>query len=137
MLNQENALLEIWSVDPCLPDPWQGLACNFINGSTVITDLYVLWTLPFKIYHLVCFVDNNASTYSYVLLTLLSSVNVTKIIFLCSLFYNFRDLSSSKFQGPIPPSITKLTHLKTLYDLHCSLLLVFRCCLLSNLYSII
>ncbi|XWS45056.1 hypothetical protein CRYUN_Cryun15aG0103900 [Craigia yunnanensis] len=63
MLNQENSLLETWSGDPCLPDSWQGLSCNSINGSTVITDL---------------------------------------------------DLSSSKFQGPLPPSITKLTHLKTL-----------------------
>ncbi|XWS29625.1 hypothetical protein CRYUN_Cryun24cG0045400 [Craigia yunnanensis] len=63
MLNKGNALLETWSGDPCLPDPWHGLACNSINGSTVITDL---------------------------------------------------DLSSSKFQGPVPPSITNLTHLKTL-----------------------
>ncbi|XVF59146.1 hypothetical protein PTKIN_Ptkin07bG0252300 [Pterospermum kingtungense] len=63
MLNQENALLETWSGDPCRPDPWQGLGCNSINGSILITDLY---------------------------------------------------LSSSKFQGPIPPSITNLTHLKTL-----------------------
>ncbi|KAK8717343.1 hypothetical protein V6N13_044614 [Hibiscus sabdariffa] len=39
ILNQGNSSLETWSGDPCLPDPWQGLACNFINGSTVITDL--------------------------------------------------------------------------------------------------
>ncbi|XVF15329.1 hypothetical protein REPUB_Repub09cG0142500 [Reevesia pubescens] len=63
MVNKGNALLETWSGDPCLLGPWQGLACNSNNGSTVITDL---------------------------------------------------DLSSSKFQGPIPSSITKLTHLKTL-----------------------
>ncbi|KAL4375981.1 hypothetical protein GQ457_02G008750 [Hibiscus cannabinus] len=63
VLNQGNSLLETWSGDPCLPDPWQGLACNSINGSTVIMDL---------------------------------------------------DLSSNKFKGPMPPSITKLTHLKTL-----------------------
>ncbi|KAK8517424.1 hypothetical protein V6N12_016276 [Hibiscus sabdariffa] len=25
--------------DPCLLEPWQGMACNSINGSTVITDL--------------------------------------------------------------------------------------------------
>ncbi|XVE83021.1 hypothetical protein DITRI_Ditri16bG0053100 [Diplodiscus trichospermus] len=62
-LNQENALLETWSGDPCLPVHWQGLTCNSINGSTIITDL---------------------------------------------------DLSSSKFQGPLPPSITSITHLKTL-----------------------
>ncbi|GMI68735.1 Salt Induced Malectin-like domain-containing Protein1 [Hibiscus trionum] len=63
MLNQGNSLLETWSGDPCLPDPWQGLACSSTNGSTVITDL---------------------------------------------------DLSSNKLKGPMPPSITKLTHLKTL-----------------------
>ncbi|XVE86902.1 hypothetical protein DITRI_Ditri18aG0073000 [Diplodiscus trichospermus] len=63
MINQGNPILETWSGDPCLPVPWQGLACNSINGSPVITDL---------------------------------------------------DLSSSKFKGPIPPSIPKLTHLKTL-----------------------
>ncbi|XVF17412.1 hypothetical protein REPUB_Repub10bG0120100 [Reevesia pubescens] len=63
MLNQGNAILQTWSGDPCLPDPWQGLACNSINDSIVITDV---------------------------------------------------DLSSSKFQGPLPSSITKLIHLKTL-----------------------
>ncbi|KAE8676586.1 Nodulation receptor kinase [Hibiscus syriacus] len=62
ILNQGNSLLETWSGDPCLPDPWHGLACNS-NGSTVITDL---------------------------------------------------DLSSNKFKGAMPPSITKLTYLKTL-----------------------
>jgi hypothetical protein len=37
--NQANAVLESWSGDPCLPKPWQGLACAPHNGSAIITSL--------------------------------------------------------------------------------------------------
>lgn len=37
--NRENAELEEWSGDPCLPNPWKGLICSSNNASTVIKEL--------------------------------------------------------------------------------------------------
>lgn len=39
MDNEKMEMWEIWSGDPCLPIPWEGLTCNSINGSSVITEL--------------------------------------------------------------------------------------------------
>ena len=40
--NQQNEVLGSWSGDPCLSIPWGGLACDSINGSSVITKLLVV-----------------------------------------------------------------------------------------------
>ncbi|KAG9130898.1 hypothetical protein Leryth_006681 [Lithospermum erythrorhizon] len=61
--NHNNELLISWSGDPCLPVPWQGLLCDFVNNASVIT----------------------------------------KIV-----------LSSNGLRGPIPYSITALSHLREL-----------------------
>ncbi|CAN1184394.1 Nodulation receptor kinase [Linum perenne] len=37
--NKGNKKLESWSGDPCQPSSWDGVACHYSNGSTVITKL--------------------------------------------------------------------------------------------------
>ncbi|KAK8717387.1 hypothetical protein V6N13_044658 [Hibiscus sabdariffa] len=87
ILNQGNSLLETWSGDPCLPDPWQGLACNSINGSTVITDLNL---------------SNN--DFSGKIPSFPSSSNLTSV-----------DISNNEVEGSLPQSLLSLPHLRTLY----------------------
>ncbi|KAA8531479.1 hypothetical protein F0562_006169 [Nyssa sinensis] len=38
-VNKDNVVLGTWSGDPCLPHSWDGLSCELINGSCVITKL--------------------------------------------------------------------------------------------------
>ncbi|KAK8673876.1 hypothetical protein V6N13_112185 [Hibiscus sabdariffa] len=87
VLNQGNSLLETWSGDPCLLDPWQGLACNSINGSTVITDLNL---------------SNN--DFSGEIPPFPSSSNLTSL-----------DISNNELEGSLPQSLLSLPHLRTLY----------------------
>ncbi|CAN1348825.1 Nodulation receptor kinase, partial [Linum perenne] len=37
--NKGNKKLESWSGDPCQPSSWDGVACHYSNGSTIITKL--------------------------------------------------------------------------------------------------
>ncbi|CAN0865058.1 Nodulation receptor kinase [Linum grandiflorum] len=37
--NKGNKKLESWSGDPCQPSSWEGVACHYSNGSTIITKL--------------------------------------------------------------------------------------------------
>lgn len=37
--NKGNVVLESWSGDPCIPDPWEGLLCHLGGDSSVIIGL--------------------------------------------------------------------------------------------------
>lgn len=37
--NSESEVLATWWGDPCLPNHWKGLACEDVNGSTVVTKM--------------------------------------------------------------------------------------------------
>ncbi|KAE8704828.1 Nodulation receptor kinase [Hibiscus syriacus] len=111
MLNQGNSLLETWSGDPCLPDPWQGLACNSINGSTVITDLDLSsnkfkGTMPPSITKLTYLKTLNLSKndFSGEIPSFPSSSNLTSV-----------DISNNELEGSVPKSLISLPHLSTLY----------------------
>ncbi|CAK9150616.1 unnamed protein product [Ilex paraguariensis] len=85
--NQDNEVLKSWSGDPCLPLPWQGLFCEPINGSTVISKLNM---------------SNNGFTGTIPLFPASSALISV-------------DLSHNDLLGKIPESLTSLPYLKTLY----------------------
>ncbi|KAK1587933.1 hypothetical protein Q3G72_018382 [Acer saccharum] len=104
-------LLEIWSGDPCLPSLWDGLVCNSINGSTVITELDLssrnfTGSIPNSITKLAHLEKLNLS-YNY----------FTKEIppFPASSLLKSVDLSHNNLTGSLPKSLTLLPHLTTLY----------------------
>ncbi|TQE14283.1 hypothetical protein C1H46_000202 [Malus baccata] len=88
--NQEIEVWEGWAGDPCLPVPLDGITCESIDGYSIITELLIAFA---------------------------------HFIFNFPQFYEFQGSSSgiqrafdhkSFLKGPVPSSITKLSHLKVL-----------------------
>nr|CAK32638.1 putative symbiosis receptor-like kinase [Datisca glomerata]CAP62376.1 symbiosis receptor-like kinase [Datisca glomerata] len=108
--NKVNEVLKSWSGDPCLPLPWDGLACESINGSSVITKLDLSdhkfeGLFPFSITELpylktlnLSYNDFAGKVPSFPASSMLQSV----------------DLSHNKFIGVLPESLASLPYLKTL-----------------------
>ncbi|XP_031281611.1 nodulation receptor kinase-like [Pistacia vera] len=110
MDNKEKKVWESWSGDPCLPIPWEGLTCNSINGSTVITELNLpsrklQGVLPISVTELVHLEKLNLSYNEF-----------TNVIpeFLSFSMLRSVDLSHNDFTGRLPDSLILLPHLKTL-----------------------
>ncbi|KAI4328102.1 hypothetical protein L6164_020487 [Bauhinia variegata] len=86
--NQANQVLESWSGDPCIPFPWQGVGCESLSGSYVITQL-----------------DLSSSNLKGPIPLSVTELTNLKIL----------DLSHNDFIGLLPDSITKLPSLQSLY----------------------
>ncbi|XP_023513971.1 nodulation receptor kinase-like [Cucurbita pepo subsp. pepo] len=108
--NQENGVLGSWSGDPCLSIPWDGLACDTINGSSVITKLDLSsrkfkglfpGSLP-KLVHLQTLnLSNNGFTGS------IPSFPASSVLISV-------DLRHNDFSGGLPESLAFLPQLKSL-----------------------
>jgi hypothetical protein len=119
--NEENKVFETWSGDPCLPNQWQGLACDSINGSWVVTKMdhsskQLKGSFPTEITNLDCLQELNLS---------LNYFNGTIPEFQKSSNLKSVDLSYNDFTGSLPESLQSLPNLEKLY---------FRC---NPLYTVL
>ncbi|XP_044463492.1 nodulation receptor kinase-like [Mangifera indica] len=111
MDNEKMEMWEIWSGDPCLPIPWEGLTCNSINGSSVITELNLpsrklQGVFPPSITELVHLEKLNLSYNEF-------TNGIPR--FPASSVLRSVDLSHNDFNGSLPESLILLPHLKTLF----------------------
>ncbi|KAJ0098206.1 hypothetical protein Patl1_28393 [Pistacia atlantica] len=124
MDNKEKKVWESWSGDPCLPIPWEGLTCNSINGSTVITELNLpsrklQGVLPISVTELVhlekLYGSINAG-FSVLVVSVANfsflGTNTNSMHYLLPVC--IMDLSHNDFTGRLPDSLILLPHLKTL-----------------------
>ncbi|XP_027360482.1 nodulation receptor kinase-like [Abrus precatorius] len=109
--NQDNKALESWTGDPCTLFPWQGVACDGSNSSSVITKLDLSSSnlkgpIPSSVTEMTNLKILNLSHNSfdgYVPSFPLSSLLISM------------DLSYNDLVGSLPESIVSLPHLKSLY----------------------
>ncbi|XP_022155334.1 nodulation receptor kinase-like [Momordica charantia] len=108
--NQQNEVLGSWSGDPCLTIPWDGLTCDSINGSSVITKLD-LSAHKFK-----GLFPDSLSKLAHLQTLDLSNNDFTGSLpsFPASSVLISVDLSHNNFRGELPESLALLPHLKTL-----------------------
>ncbi|XP_050205737.1 nodulation receptor kinase-like isoform X2 [Mercurialis annua] len=109
--NKENDVLQRWSGDPCLPLSWEGLTCELMNGSQVITRLDISSSSlhgPFPaITGLNYLTELNGSNNHFtgrIPSFQSSSTTLTSV-----------DLRHNDLIGSLPISLTSLPHLTTLY----------------------
>ncbi|CAI0430876.1 unnamed protein product [Linum tenue] len=108
--NKENKKLEGWSGDPCQPSSWDGLACHYSNGSTIITKLDIsssqlLGQIPTVISQLTYLKELNLSNNGF----------TGKIPeFPRSSMLTAVDLSYNDLSGSLPGTLVTLPHLTTL-----------------------
>ncbi|KAK7307288.1 hypothetical protein VNO77_40209 [Canavalia gladiata] len=109
--NQDNKALNSWTGDPCILFPWQGIACDGSNGSSVITKLDLSSSnlkgpIPSMVTEMTNLKKLNLSHNSF--------VGYIPSFLLSSLLISI-DLSYNDLMGSLPESIVSLPHLKSLY----------------------
>lgn len=109
--NKGNVVLESWSGDPCIPDPWEGLLCHLGGDSSVIIGLnlssrQLTGSLPHNITRLAYLEYLNLSNNDF-------SGGIPE--FPTSSMLVSMDLSHNDLTGSIPESLASLPSLKTLY----------------------
>lgn len=109
--NSESKVLSTWWGDPCLPIPWQGLVCDNISGSSVVTKIHLSWK------HLSGLIPPSITT-----LVHLNEVNLSYNLFtgqipsfLASSSLRSLDVRGNDLTAPIPESLFSQPNLTTLY----------------------
>ncbi|KAJ8769391.1 hypothetical protein K2173_002595 [Erythroxylum novogranatense] len=117
--NKEIKMSKLWFGDPCLPTSWEGLTCNNINGSSVISKL------DLSANNLVGAISASIPQLPYLNELNLSNNDLTSYIpsFPASSMLKIVDLRNNDLQGSLPDSLLQLPQLATLYygcNLHLS-----------------